>query len=154
MNNNFGFTLIELMVAIGILGIISAAAVPNMISWRNNMQFNSAVRMVKISIEDTRMDAIKANMRSRLDFTVGGDTFDSVKWDHTTDTEATPVTHQLPPGIILDKSTVGSNKLIFDPRGMVKQYGTLTIKNVSANTCMAVVIAMTGSSRIEKCLCP
>lgn len=149
MNKNFGFTIMELMVAIAIMGILSAVAIPNMIAWRNNMQFNSAVRMVKISIEGTRMDAIKANMPSRLDFFVGGDTFDSVKWDPAANAGAAPVTHQLPPGVTLTNSTFAGDQLQFNSRGMANN-GTVTLRS-SGGLCRQIRVALVGSSRILDC---
>lgn len=43
MKNRSGFTLLELLIAISIMGILSAIAVPNMITWRNNAKFNGVV---------------------------------------------------------------------------------------------------------------
>lgn len=153
MKNNSGFTIMELMVAIAIIGILSGIAIPNMIAWRNNMQFNSAVRMVKISIEDTRMAAIRANMPARMEFTVGGDSFDTVRWDPIANAFAAPVTIQLPPGTILAGSTLGGNRLQFNSNGMLNNAfgGTLRIENTTGSLCRRIVVANLGSSRIEDC---
>jgi hypothetical protein len=113
------------------------------------MQFNSAVRTVKISIEGTRMNALRTNMPSRLEFNVGGDTFNSVRWDQAAGAETT-VTHQLPPGTTLSGSTLAGNQLRFDSRGMSNTMGTLTIQNGSG-LCRQIAVAMTGSSRIQNC---
>lgn len=147
MKNNFGFTLMELMITIAIVGILSAVAVPNMIAWRNNAQFNSGVRQVKIAIEETRMDAIKTNMPSRMDFDVNGNSFDRVKWDLTANTYGTPVTHTLPPGVTISGSTFGADELEFSPRGMAIN-GRVILQG-SAGQTRQVVVALTGSSRIE-----
>ena len=153
MKNNSGFTIMELLTAIAIVGILSAVAVPNMIAWRNNMQFNSAVRTVKISIERARMAAIRANMPSRLEFTVGGDSFDVIRWDMVANAFAAPVTVQLPPGTILAGSTFIGNQLRFNGNGMPTTLfgGTLRIENSTGSLCSRVVVASLGSSRIEVC---
>ena len=149
MKNNSGFTLIELMVSIAIFAILSAIAIPNMIAWRNHIQFNSAVRTLKISIEETRMAAIRSNMPARMDFIDGGNTFDTVRWDPIANTFATPVTHQLPPGTILANSSFASDELQFNSRGMSNN-GTVTLRNDSG-LCSQIVVAMVGSSRIDVC---
>jgi type IV fimbrial biogenesis protein FimT len=153
MNKNSGFTIMELMVAIAIVGILSAVAVPNMIAWRNNMQFNSAVRMVKVSIEGTRMAAIRSNMPAHMEFTVGGDSFDTVRWDPIANAFAPPVTIQLPPGTILAGSTLGGNRLQFNGRGMPTNAfgGTLRIENTTGSLCRRIIVANLGSSRIDDC---
>ena len=41
-NNTKGFTLIELMIVIAIIGVLAAIAIPNFISYRNKSYCNSA----------------------------------------------------------------------------------------------------------------
>jgi prepilin-type N-terminal cleavage/methylation domain-containing protein len=41
-NNSKGFTLIELMIVIAIIGVLAAIAIPNFISYRNKSYCNSA----------------------------------------------------------------------------------------------------------------
>ena len=147
MKNNSGFTLMELMVAIAVVAILSAIAVPNMISWRNNAQFNSAVRQVKIALEETRMDAIKANMPSRMDFNIGGDSFDRVKWDSGANAFAAPVTRELPPGTTITGSTFAGNQVQFSSRGMANN-GTVTLQG-SAGQTRQIIVAITGTTRIQ-----
>lgn len=153
MKNNSGLTLMELMTVIAIIAILSTIAVPNIITFRNNMQFNSAVRMVKISIEETRMAAIRANMPARIDFTDGGNSFNMVKWDFIADAFGAPDTVQLPPGMILDDSSFVGDQLRFNGNGMLNNAmgGTLRIENSSNTLCRQIVVANLGSSRIEVC---
>jgi prepilin-type N-terminal cleavage/methylation domain-containing protein len=41
-NNSKGFTLIELMIVIAIIGVLAAIAIPNFIAYRNKSYCNSA----------------------------------------------------------------------------------------------------------------
>lgn len=153
MKKNSGFTLLEMLTVIAIIGILLAIAVPNTIQWRDTMQFNSAVRQVKISIEETRMAAIRSNMPARIDFTDGGNSYNTVRWDVSANSPATPETVQLPPGTILASSSFGSDRLQFNGNGMIHNAfgGTLEIKNRSGSLCRQIVIANLGSSRIQAC---
>lgn len=139
-----GFTLLELMVATAIFAILSAIAVPNVISWRNNAQFNAAVREVKSSIESARMAAIKSNLDATVNFD-GSGTFTTqtqgiIGGSPTTKT----VNHQLPPGVTVDDN--GGGSLIFNSRGMTTSIMTITITrdDLSRN----ITVAITGNSQI------
>ena len=68
MKNNAGFTLMELMTVIAILGIIMAIAVPNMIGWRSTHQLGASAREVMSVINGARIDAIKNNTPVILTF--------------------------------------------------------------------------------------
>jgi prepilin-type N-terminal cleavage/methylation domain-containing protein len=152
MTKQTGLTLMELMIIIAIIGILSAIAVPNMISWRSNAQFSSAVRMVKIAIEDTRMTAIKTNMNAKMEFTDGSDSFDTARWDFSSNAYAAPVTIKLPPGtIIADLQFSSGDRLEFNGRGLTTSFGNLHIENTSGSLCRKIVVSKLGSSRIESC---
>lgn len=153
MRKESGFTIMELMVAIAIIAILSAVATPNMISWRNNTQFNSAIRSVKSAIEETRMNAVKSNLPARLDFIDGGRSFKTLKWDMTANNFGAPRTHRLPPDVILVNSNFTDDQLQFTGRGMPLSAlgGTLTLKNVKGNLCRCIVVASVGTSRISEC---
>lgn len=146
MKKNAGFTLMELMITIAIIGTLSAIAVPNMISWRNNMQFNSSVRMIKTAIESARMNAIKSNMPARVNFNVGGNTFNTVKWDIAANAFAAAVPNTLPPGTTISASTFAGNQLQFNSRGMSNN-GSVTVLS-SRGLSRRVLVDVVGTSQI------
>jgi type IV fimbrial biogenesis protein FimT len=59
MRNNLGLTLVELMVVIGIITIVSAIAVPNLIGWRGKRQLEVAVNEVQAAISLAKTTAVK-----------------------------------------------------------------------------------------------
>ena len=141
-----GFSLMELMVIISIIGLLAAIAIPNAIAWRNNAQFSAAVRQVKATIEGMRMDAIKRNLPTTLIFNNTG-TF-------TTQTSGIvggvavvnpPVNHQLPTGVTVDANN--DQRLTFNNRGMATPR-TVTVQHTNGLS-NQIVVAITGSSRIQ-----
>ncbi len=59
MRNNRGLTLVELMVVIGIIAVVSAIAVPNLIGWRGKRQLEAAVNEVQTAINVAKTTAVK-----------------------------------------------------------------------------------------------
>ncbi len=63
-----GFTMLELMIAIGIIAILSAIAVLNIISWLPNYRLKAAARDMISNLQKTKMEAVKRNVTVVLDF--------------------------------------------------------------------------------------
>lgn len=68
MRRQAGFTLIELMVAIAVMAVLAAIAVPNMVSYRSNQRLGASAREVLGSMQDARMLAIKEGQDITLSF--------------------------------------------------------------------------------------
>ena len=64
-----GFSLIEVLVAIGIMAIIGGVALPSFVSWRKNMYFYQAAGSVFDALRNARSRAIGRNQEYGVTFT-------------------------------------------------------------------------------------
>lgn len=61
MARSRGFSVVELMVAVAILGIALAASMPLIVDWTRNMAIRNAAESLKGGIEKTRQAALRRN---------------------------------------------------------------------------------------------
>lgn len=66
-----GFSALELMATIGIVGILAAIAIPGFMSWLPNYRLKSAARDIYSNLQTTKMAAIKANADRTVTFAPG-----------------------------------------------------------------------------------
>jgi prepilin-type N-terminal cleavage/methylation domain-containing protein len=71
MNDKKGFTLIEVLVVIGIISILSGIAIPNAVAWRSSAQLSSTAREIVVDLQRAKMEAIKRNRNVEAVFTTG-----------------------------------------------------------------------------------
>ena len=141
-----GFTLMELMVTIAIIGVLAAIAIPNVIAWRNNAQFNASVREVKSAIEGARMAAIKSNLPATVTF--NGTGIFTTQTQEIAGGVVAPkalVNHRMAPGVTVNANNGGV--LTFNNRGMATNM-TVTVNHTNGLQ-RQIIISIVGSSRIS-----
>ena len=156
MKNNSGLTLMELMTVIGIIGILSAIAIPNMISWRTNHQLNGTAREVLSTINGARLTAIKNNATVTVTFVAGARKVTTSFTNRATGADRTTST-SLRPGIEIGSTTFASDAFRFNSRGLPVTIadpaafasGSVTLTNAKGDS-LIVRMASTGATRIDK----
>ncbi|MCU0597649.1 MAG: type II secretion system GspH family protein [Desulfobacterales bacterium] len=144
-----GFTVIELIVVMAIIGILLAVSTPNMIRWRQDHQLNRATRDIQATIQNLRIRAMKEKSSVEI-------VFDAVTNEYETRIytrgvaggRAKVIKYPLPPGIRISRITFRNSLLRFNSRGLTAG-GAGSVSLVNQNGVVRrIVVPITGNSRI------
>ncbi len=134
MKNNYGFTLMELLMAIGIVAIIAGIASPNYIKFKRSRKVSVQAVNIVSAIQNTKSNAVKRNSTIYVNFPEIPDK--SVKMIHNFAWYGTP-------------PTIFSSLLSFDSRGIPNVSGTITISVLNDPTIKKVVVSPAGNVQIN-----
>ena len=70
MSGNKGFTLIELIVVLGIVGILAGISIPGLISWSRNASYKEAANLALTALRQAKGQAINLNQSVTVRFTL------------------------------------------------------------------------------------
>jgi len=151
-SKQLGFTLIEMMIVIAILGIFAGIAMPNFLSYLPKHRLNGAARQGMGDLMWARMQAVSQNNEFKVFFDPNNNreyqildddnnngTIDAGEWTQTKDIQ------QEYSNVTFSNVTADP---IFYPRGTASG-ATITLSNPAVSADVNVAIAMTGRVKIE-----
>ena len=121
-----GFTLVEILVTVALIGIISAIAIPDWGTVLLTFRLNGGARQVQANLDWAKWRAIHENAKHRLVFSSTGYTIEKQlideSWENTGKGKDLPIgiTVQSPLPLLIEytvigKSTGGTVKLCYNP---------------------------------------
>ena len=153
-----GFTLIEMMVAIVILGVMAAMAAPSFSRWIPKMKLKAEAREKLNYLRQARSQAIAENSQYGIYFNTGNNEiifFKDVINPQLNVYEAgadsiigNPIESEI--NVVFANSTLTNNVVIFYPNGSASTSGQIELHD-SGSTCEHTisVLASTGRVRLE-----
>ena len=158
MRKDSGFSLMELMIAIAILGILAAIAIPGYIGWLPNYRLRGAAMDVLSAMRNAKSSAIRRNADAVVIFSLVNDTYVAfldnvpVGGNWALDAGETIISRgTMPAGIDMFNSTFPANTFGFNSRGLQKApLGATYDVHLRNNTggFMGVRVNIAGTTRI------
>lgn len=131
-----GFSLLEIMVALAVMGIVAAIALPSWSRLLPSYRLNGAARQIQSELHHIRMRAAAENISFQLTYLDGASAY-TIQKDLKT-----VVDKPLPEGVVISKA----GTISFSPRGTAA--GNRVRLRASDGLCRQVVASATGRVRI------
>ena len=153
-----GFTIIELMIVIGVIAVITSLALPSYRTLIEKRQVTSGVEQVTAFLSAAQMEAVKRNQEVAISCTVDACEALVLPKDETGDEESIRVLDfsTLKAAVVAVNYDGDDERVVFDPvRGMLRQdyisTAPIEIQLSSAQGEYAVNVTMSPTGRVTKC---
>jgi len=147
-----GFTLVEMMIVVAVMGILAGIAAPNFQTYMAQRRLNGAARQVMTDLMEARMKAVSLNQKVKVSF---GSNHIYQIWNDTdgngtvADDEGDDIERDIHPDYY-DVTFSASADPVFQTRGTVSPGSTITLTNSSGSK--YVKVALTGRVKIDDTL--
>jgi prepilin-type N-terminal cleavage/methylation domain-containing protein len=147
---NRGFSLVELLVVIGLIGIISAIATMNFNSWQIKTQIESQTRTLFASLNQARIDAMQHKLPRSIVLSPNMYTYRQYSSENEDRAAGTIVQTQPVANTLTEISGPADNITYFDVRGYTDDTGTIQLYPAGTSAAVDCVFVSTGRTNIGK----
>ncbi len=147
MRKDAGFTLIELIIIIAIVGALTAIAVPNFMTYQSNFRLRGALSSLRGDLVGARMLAIKRFVQYRVVFTAGGYTIQRGNLSTGSTSYTTEVTRNFADDYQGVTATATANP-VFSPKGTVTP-APVTITLQGGQRTQTITIFIAGKIKVN-----
>ncbi len=163
-----GFTLVELMIVVAIMGILAGIAYPLMLSWLPNMRLRGAARDVYSVMQRAKAEAIERGVDVTVGFSTATDAYimfldtgegvGGIAGNELLDGSEPALFRSgpLPDGVAFDPATdgdgvtfVAGNALVFTSRGLPVGTGTVAMWVPATGRQRTVTVNIAGRVRMQ-----
>ena len=154
MSRNRGFTLIELMIVIAILGVLAGVITPSFLAYRDRSKVKGDATELRSVFESAKLRAIKHNTNAVVTFpdTTSYQAFVDTNKNGIRDGGETIIASvALSPGVTITENTFVGQDMEFNARGMANgpsSTGTITMTSPGGER-YSVVVSSFGRVRME-----
>ena len=139
--------LIDLVVAIGIIALLSTLAIPYLRKYQPNLKLNAAARALTTDLRYAQQLTVTEQKIHLVDFDLAQDKYDILKIDTATTTIKSV---DLDPEISFQEITgLANNQAVFNYYGGVSQAGTVILTNTN-NVDATVNIKPSGYIQLQE----
>jgi len=139
--------LIDLVVAIGIIALLSTLAIPYLRKYQPNLKLNAAARALTTDLRYAQQLTVTEQKIHLVDFDLAQDKYDILKIDSATTTIKSV---DLDPEISFQEITgLANNQAVFNYYGGVSQAGTVILTNTN-NVDATVNIKPSGYIQLQE----
>jgi type II secretion system protein H len=145
-----GFTLIEMMIVIAIIGILSAVSFFVWSGYQNNVNLRTAAGEVMSDIASCKQRAISEGIQYCMQFTDGSPSYsiNASSCTAPTQTQAKNLT-SFGAGLTVSNTNFNSDRVSFLPRGTLSSNtGTIVLRN-SKNSTATITVQITGRAYVS-----
>jgi len=144
-----GFSLVELIIVIGLIGVLSTVAVFAWQGFRDNTNLRTAARDIATNISASKQRAVTEGIRYRLTFVAGGNSYTIAADPFTPALTQTKALTEFGPGLSIVSTNFALGQLTLLSRGTLSGSTGRVIVGNSRGSQATITVNVTGRTHVQ-----